>query len=47
MTLLGDLNWWAPKVLRRIHERVGLQEGHVVAAPALIEAPPEAAAMEV
>jgi RND superfamily putative drug exporter len=26
MTLLGDLNWWAPRPLRRLHARFGLQE---------------------
>jgi RND superfamily putative drug exporter len=26
MTLLGDLNWWAPAPLRRLHERFGLRE---------------------
>jgi trehalose monomycolate/heme transporter len=30
MALLGDLNWWSPRVLRRLHARVGLSE----AAPA-------------
>jgi RND superfamily putative drug exporter len=24
MTLLGDWNWWAPKPLRRLHDRLGL-----------------------
>ncbi|MFL6160062.1 MAG: MMPL family transporter [Marmoricola sp.] len=27
MRLLGEANWWAPRPLRRLHERVGLQEG--------------------
>jgi len=27
MELLGPLNWWAPRPLRRLHERVGLREG--------------------
>jgi RND superfamily putative drug exporter len=27
MALLGSLNWWAPKPLRRLHDRIGLQEG--------------------
>ncbi|MBV8712978.1 MAG: MMPL family transporter [Solirubrobacterales bacterium] len=27
MALLGQLNWWAPRPLRRLHERIGLQEG--------------------
>ncbi|MEO8688971.1 MAG: MMPL family transporter [Solirubrobacteraceae bacterium] len=26
MRLLGDRNWWAPKPLRRLHERIGLSE---------------------
>ncbi len=31
MTLLGRWNWWAPAVLRRLHERIGLREGPVPA----------------
>jgi uncharacterized membrane protein YdfJ with MMPL/SSD domain len=27
MELLGDWNWWAPRPLRRLHERFGLSEG--------------------
>ena len=27
MGLLGPLNWWAPRPLRRLHDRIGLQEG--------------------
>jgi RND superfamily putative drug exporter len=27
MQLLGSLNWWAPRPLRRLHERIGLREG--------------------
>jgi RND superfamily putative drug exporter len=27
MELLGSLNWWAPRPLRRLHDRIGLQEG--------------------
>ena len=27
MKLLGDWNWWAPRPLRRLHERFGLSEG--------------------
>jgi RND superfamily putative drug exporter len=27
MALLGSLNWWAPRPLRWLHERIGLQEG--------------------
>jgi RND superfamily putative drug exporter len=31
MALLGSANWWSPRVLRRLHTRVGLSE----AAPAV------------
>ena len=27
MALLGARNWWAPKPLRKLHERIGLSEG--------------------
>ena len=27
MALLGKANWWAPKPLRRLHDRIGLSEG--------------------
>jgi RND superfamily putative drug exporter len=27
ISLLGNLNWWAPAPLRRLHERIGLHEG--------------------
>lgn len=27
MALLGKWNWWAPRPLRRLHERIGLDEG--------------------
>jgi len=27
MMLLGPLNWWAPRPLRRLHDRIGLREG--------------------
>jgi RND superfamily putative drug exporter len=27
MELLGKWNWWAPKPLRRLHERFGISEG--------------------
>src|SRR6201996_863049 len=27
MRLAGDLNWWAPPALRRLHRRIGLAEG--------------------
>ena len=26
MRMLGDWNWWAPRPLRRLHERLGLAE---------------------
>jgi RND superfamily putative drug exporter len=26
MSLLGDWNWWAPRPLRRLHDRLGLRE---------------------
>src|SRR5207248_4899206 len=28
MRLAGDWNWWAPRPLRRLHDRVGLREVH-------------------
>ncbi len=31
MTLLGDLNWWAPGPLRRVHARFGMSEVRVPA----------------
>jgi RND superfamily putative drug exporter len=27
MALLGSWNWWSPKPLRRLHEKIGLREG--------------------
>jgi RND superfamily putative drug exporter len=32
MALLGDSNWWSPRVLRRLHARVGLSEAAPAAA---------------
>jgi RND superfamily putative drug exporter len=26
MAVLGHWNWWAPRPLRRLHERIGLRE---------------------
>jgi len=26
MALMGDWNWWAPRPLRRLHDRIGLGE---------------------
>jgi RND superfamily putative drug exporter len=40
MTLLGDLNWWAPRPLRRLHGRFGLSELPVPAPPGQSERPP-------
>jgi RND superfamily putative drug exporter len=35
MELLGSVNWWAPKPLRRLHDRIGLRESSppIAAAP--------------
>jgi RND superfamily putative drug exporter len=27
MRIAGNANWWAPSWLRKVHQRVGLQEG--------------------
>jgi RND superfamily putative drug exporter len=35
MELLGSWNWWAPRPLRRLHDRIGLHES----GPATITAP--------
>ncbi len=40
MTLLGDLNWWAPAPLRRLHGRFGLSELPVPAQPDHTGRPP-------
>jgi putative drug exporter of the RND superfamily len=37
MRLAGTANWWAPRPLRRLHDRVGLRE---TAAPAVLVTPP-------
>jgi RND superfamily putative drug exporter len=29
MSLMGPLNWWAPRPLRRLHRRIGLTDGAV------------------
>src|SRR5204863_750475 len=34
MELLGKWNWWAPKPLRRLHDRIGFAEGPVTPSPA-------------
>jgi RND superfamily putative drug exporter len=33
MHLLGEWNWWAPAWMRRLHQRVGLHDGPLPAAP--------------
>ncbi|MGI8460268.1 MAG: MMPL family transporter [Solirubrobacterales bacterium] len=33
MEMLGRWNWWAPRPLRRLHERIGLSEGTAEAMP--------------
>jgi len=33
MRLLGRANWWAPRPLRRLHDRIGLSEARVPARP--------------
>jgi RND superfamily putative drug exporter len=33
MALLGSVNWWAPRPLRRLHDRIGLGEGAPPAQP--------------
>jgi len=38
MALLGQWNWWAPRPLRRLHQRIGISEG-----PSTTSSPPEAA----
>jgi RND superfamily putative drug exporter len=40
MRLLGQANWWAPKPLRRLHDRIGLRE--VLPAPTPSSAPSRA-----
>jgi RND superfamily putative drug exporter len=34
MALLGDYNWWAPRWMKRLHARIGLNEGPSAPAPA-------------
>jgi RND superfamily putative drug exporter len=31
MRLAGDANWWSPRALRRLHDRIGLSEGAATA----------------
>ena len=38
MALLGEWNWWAPPVLRRLHDRVGIADcGRAGSRPAVAE----------
>jgi RND superfamily putative drug exporter len=37
MRLLGDYNWWAPRPLKAIHNKLGLSEGEVGEVPATKE----------
>ncbi len=34
MRLLGSANWWAPRPLRRLHDRIGLRDGGGTPSPA-------------
>ncbi|MEN3280718.1 MAG: putative drug exporter of the superfamily [Solirubrobacteraceae bacterium] len=34
MRLLGSANWWAPRPLRRLHDRIGLRDGASTPSPA-------------
>ena len=38
MALLGEWNWWSPRPLRRLHDRIGLDEGRqAISRPAVAE----------
>ncbi|GLF95619.1 MMPL family transporter [Streptomyces yaizuensis] len=39
LRLTGKATWWAPKPLRRLHDRFGISEGGPVSAPAAPDAP--------
>jgi RND superfamily putative drug exporter len=39
MRLAGEVNWWAPSFLRRVHDRIGIAE-HVELAPIVLPEPP-------
>jgi putative drug exporter of the RND superfamily len=47
MRLAGDANWWAPRPLRRLYERIGLSDGDGGKVPALAAAAPAPAMEEV
>ncbi|MEY2432919.1 MAG: putative drug exporter of the superfamily [Acidimicrobiaceae bacterium] len=40
MRLAGEVNWWAPKFMRRVHDRIGVSEH--VELPELVVVPPNA-----
>jgi RND superfamily putative drug exporter len=40
MRLAGEWNWWAPRPLRRIYDRFGIQE-HVELEPIVLPDPPQ------
>jgi len=42
MALLGDWNWWSPPSLRRLHKRIGINEGVQVISRAAVAEPGEA-----
>lgn len=44
LRLAGDLNWWAPKPLRWLHDRIGISEGPSEAVEVVPAAEPVAAA---
>jgi RND superfamily putative drug exporter len=35
MRLAGEANWWAPRPLRRLHDRFGISESEGAPVPAL------------
>jgi RND superfamily putative drug exporter len=37
MRVAGDLNWWAPAPLKRLHARIGLSEGESAPSPRAAE----------
>jgi hypothetical protein len=41
MRLAGEVNWWAPKPLRRLHDRIGIKENVELPEILLPAAPPE------
>jgi RND superfamily putative drug exporter len=43
MKLAGEANWWAPRRLRRLHDRIGIDEHEAPPAPAALEREPELA----